>query len=358
METITVELATKKYDINIATGSLTQVGTQVRRLTQAEKVAIITDRNVDSLYGATVQQTLEQAQFAVTRIVLVPGEESKNLTVLQSVYEQLAAAGITRSDLVLTLGGGVVGDLGGLAAATFLRGVPYIQLPTSLLAQIDSSIGGKVAVDLAGGKNLVGCFYQPLGVFIDPDVLGTLPLRYLQDGMAEVIKYGCSLDAELFARLGSFTNAGELLANIEEVIITCCKLKAEIVARDEFDTGERMLLNFGHTVGHAVEKTYHYHTYTHGEGVSIGMVFLTKRTEKLGLTEAGTTVRLEQLLAQYQLPTTVQLTQEELLAAVQVDKKHQGQRLTLVVLEKIGKARLLQVPCSELTTYLGEEGNN
>ena len=254
MRTITVALGEKTYNIEIAAGLLDQIGAKARVLSQAVKAAIISDSNVDPLYGERLERSLAASGFEVTRIVFAAGEQSKNLTVLGQVYDELARAGLTRSDLILTLGGGVPGDLGGFAAATFLRGIDFIQVPTSLLAQIDSSVGGKVAIDLPSGKNLAGSFYQPKAVFIDPDLLKTLPLRFLHDGLAEAIKYGCIRDAGLFAQIAAVKSDKELLEQADSIIETCCNIKARIVEKDEFDTGERMLLNFGHTIGHAIEK--------------------------------------------------------------------------------------------------------
>ena len=353
MQKITVDLGEKKYDIKIEKGLLARVGEEVRGLSKAGKVAVITDANVDALYGAVLQQSLEAESFAVNRIVVEAGEKSKTLEVLGEVYEQLAAFGITRGDLILTFGGGVPGDLGGFAAATFLRGVDFIQIPTSLLAQIDSSVGGKVAVDLPAGKNLVGSFYQPLGVLIDPDLLSTLPVRYLHDGLAEAIKYGCIRSSELFAKLEGISNDKELLADIGEVIYACCEIKARIVEADEYDTGERMLLNFGHTLGHAVEKCYNYETYTHGEGVGIGMLLLTEQTERRGITQAGTAHRIKQILEHYSLPTEAVMAKDEMLKTIAMDKKKNGREITLVVLDKIGSGRLLKIAYEELPNYLG-----
>ena len=353
MQKIIVDLGENSYNIIIEDNSLAQCGKQIRQVTRATKAALISDSNVYSLYGELVRQSLEQVGLAVTPIVITPGESSKNLTTLGQVYDQLAAAALTRSDIVVTLGGGVVGDLGGLAAATYLRGVDFVQLPTSLLAQIDSSVGGKVAVDLAAGKNLVGAFYQPKLVLIDPTLLQTLPLRYLHDGLAEAIKYGCIGDAQLFALLQSIKSDAELLSCMEKIVAVCCAQKALVVEADEHDTGERMVLNFGHTIGHAVEKCFHYDKYTHGEAVGIGMVRITEQTEKLGLTPAGTASQIKALLEQFDLPTTAAVTAEDIVAVAALDKKKQGQQLTLVILRELGQAVLQKINCSELQKYVG-----
>lgn len=352
MQKLKVNLGINTYEIKIEAGLLAKVGQELRGLSKANKVAIITDTNVDKLYGETLQKSLEKAGFGVGRIVVAAGEKSKSLEVLGSVYGQMAGLGLTRSDLVVTLGGGVVGDLGGLAAATFLRGIDFVQVPTSLLAQIDSSVGGKVAIDLPAGKNLVGSFYQPKAVFIDPDLLFSLPKRYLHDGLAEAIKYGCICDKTMFLRLERICDDIELMEYIDEIIANCCRIKAGIVERDEHDTGERMLLNFGHTLGHAVEKCYDYGTYTHGEGVGLGMYLLTKQTEALGLTEKGTTQRIYQILQRYNLPVAVALDKTEVMKLVAKDKKNNGKKITIVVLDKIGAGRLLELDYDELDEYI------
>lgn len=353
MRTITVELGEKTYNIEIAAGLLDQIGAKARVLSQAVKAAIISDSNVDPLYGERLERSLAASEFEVTRIVFAAGEQSKNLTVLGQVYDELARAGLTRSDLILTLGGGVPGDLGGFAAATFLRGIDFIQVPTSLLAQIDSSVGGKVAIDLPSGKNLAGSFYQPKAVFIDPDLLKTLPLRFLHDGLAEAIKYGCIRDAGLFAQIAAVKSDQELLEQADSIIETCCNIKARIVEKDEFDTGERMLLNFGHTIGHAIEKCCGLTTYTHGEGVGIGMVQMTRQTEKLGLTAAGTAEELSRVLKKFALPVTAVFDAQEILQAMALDKKKSGKKINLVIIEKIGVGRLHKIDWQDIPAYIG-----
>ena len=349
MRTVHVDLGSKSYNIEIERGLLPYVGAKIKTLLpKAEKIAIITDSHVGPLYASLLQKSL----VAVAVLTFPAGEESRNLKTLGSLYGGLAEAGLTRSDAVVALGGGVTGDMGGLAAATFLRGIAFIQVPTSLLATVDSSVGGKVAIDLPGGKNLVGAFYQPKAVFIDPDLLKTLPVRYLHDGLAEVIKYGCIMDKELFMRLEKIQNDTELLTRADEIIETCCNIKARIVEHDEFDTGERMLLNFGHTLGHAVEKTFRFDKYSHGEGVGIGMVLLTRRSEKLGLTESGVADRIAALLQKFHLPVTVDMQQEDFLQAIALDKKKRGSHLTLILVKNIGESFLQKVEFRELTQYL------
>ena len=353
MRIVHVDLESKSYNIEIERGLLFHVGGKIKTLLpKAEKIAIITDSNVGPLYAPLLQESLEKEGLTVTVLTFPAGEESKNLQTLGVLYDGLAEAGLTRSDAVVALGGGVTGDMGGLAAATFLRGVAFIQIPTSLLATVDSSVGGKVAIDLSGGKNLVGAFYQPRAVFIDPDLLKTLPVRFLHDGLAEVIKYGCIMDRALFMALEKIQSDAELLAQSDDIIETCCNIKARIVEHDEFDTGERMLLNFGHTLGHAVEKTFRFDRYSHGEGVGIGMVLLTRRSEKLGLTDGGTADRIAALLQKFRLPIVADMRQEDFLEAIALDKKKRGSHLTLILLKRIGESFLQKVEFGKLTQYL------
>ena len=334
MRNVHVELGSKSYDIVIDRGLLPHVGSRIKTLLpKAEKIAVVTDSNVGPLYASLLRESLENAGFSVAMLIFTAGETSKNLQTLGTLYDGLATAGLTRSDALIALGGGVTGDMGGLAAATFLRGIPFIQIPTSLLATVDSSVGGKVAVDLSGG-------------------LKTLPVRYLHDGLAEVIKYGCIMDKELFVMLEKIQSDEELLTHVDEIIEICCNIKARIVEHDEFDTGERMLLNFGHTLGHAVEKTFHFDRYSHGEGVGIGMVLLTRQSEELGLTERGTADRIAALLQKFQLPIAVDMRRDDFLQAIALDKKKRGSHLTLILLKEIGNSFLQNVAFHELTRYL------
>lgn len=353
MKEIQVALGEKSYWIKIAAGLLAAAGDEIRRvLLQTEKIAVITDSNVAPLYGERLRKSLEMAGFSVTVWEFPAGEESKNLAVLGRLYEGLAAAGLTRSDAIVALGGGVTGDMAGLAAATYLRGIAFIQIPSSLLAAVDSSVGGKVAVDLPQGKNLVGAFYQPKLVLIDPELLYTLPPRFLHDGLAEVIKYGCIRDTGLFTCLEQLPGDAALLAQAEEIIAACCTIKARIVAQDEFDTGERMLLNFGHTLGHAVEKAFHYDTYSHGEAVGLGMVLLTSQAEKLGLTDPGTAAKIAALLQKFSLPVEITLPREEFIKTIALDKKKRGSQLTLVLIKDIGEGYLHTIENRDLPNYL------
>lgn len=351
MKEIHINLGKDSYDIHIEDGLLNRVGPYVQAVTKAKTLGVISDTTIDRLYGDRLEKVLTDAGFIVRRIVFPAGEESKSLAMLGNLYQQMSDAGLTRSDAVITFGGGVVGDLGGFAAATFLRGLPFIQIPTTIIAQVDSSVGGKVAIDLPSGKNQAGAFYQPKAVLIDPELLQTLPKRFIHDGLGEVIKYGCIRDAKLFDLLASL-NDDTLAPHWEEIIETCCAIKAHIVEHDVYDLGERMLLNFGHTIGHAIERFYGYGHYTHGEGVAAGMAMLTGVTEAMGITAKGTTERIRKVLRQYDLPTDVSATREDLLPYIGNDKKKRGHSLTFIVIDDIGHSRLLTVDDADVPRYI------
>ena len=336
MKKLRVNIPGKEYDILIEKGQLDQVGELVSQLRQNCKIAVISDSNVLPLYGERVRLSLERAGFEVYIIEIPAGEASKSVEMLNSLYSRMIVAGITRTDLIVALGGGVVGDLVGFAAATLFRGIDFIQIPTTLLAQVDSSVGGKVAINLPEGKNLVGAFYQPKMVIIDTDTLQTLPPRVFADGCAEVIKYGAIWDRELLETLENIANNDDLFEMIDEIVYTCCDIKRAVVENDEFDTGERMILNFGHTFGHAIEKHYNYGTYTHGEAVAIGMVMECEFGEKIGITPPGTAVRMENILTKFNLPIKVNIDADALTSGVSTDKKGEGKMINLILLREIG----------------------
>lgn len=347
MKTVHVETGIP-YDIFIERGILDSCGKYVRQVSNARKVTVISDSNVAALYKWRVMNSLSQEGFEVTAHVFQAGEESKNLNTIAEMYNTLANFGMTRKDIVVALGGGVTGDMAGFAAATYLRGIDFIQIPTSLLAQVDSSVGGKTGVDIAQGKNLVGAFHQPKAVLIDPDTLNTLPDLYVRDGMAEVIKYGCIKDAEFFDNLEN-TNA---LEHIEDVIEVCVSIKRDVVSRDEREAGERMLLNFGHTLGHSIEKLYDFKGISHGMAVAIGMVLISRASEKQGITEIGTTDRIIMLCEKYGLPTSDKATFAEMANAAQSDKKTAGGAINLVLLRKIGDSFTKKIELDKLEEFI------
>ena len=349
---MTVDLKEHSYPIYIERGILKEAAERIAEVYQGSKIMIISDDRVYSYYGEALKKNLSE-KYECAETVIPHGEPSKAFETLPGVYSSLLEAKISRTDLIVALGGGVVGDLAGFVAATFLRGIKFVQIPTSILAQVDSSVGGKVAVDLPQGKNLVGAFYQPKAVFIDTDLLATLSTRFLHDGLAEAIKYGCIKDAALFEKIAGYADDAALLADIDSVVATCCAIKARIVEQDEFDTGLRMLLNFGHTLGHAVEQHFGYSCFTHGEGVAIGMYQLTKRTEELGMTAKGSAERIKSVLEKYNLPLTAGVEKAQLLDTMARDKKKNGNSITLIILQQIGEGVLQKVDWRQVPRYLG-----
>ncbi|MDW8800436.1 3-dehydroquinate synthase [Clostridium sp. A1-XYC3] len=348
-----IELKENSYSIYIERNIFNKVGDYLDEHYKNRKIAIITDNNLEKLYGKNFKEILEKRGFNTKIISVKPGEESKSIDTLKEIYEKLSNFRLGREDLIIALGGGVVGDLGGFAASTYLRGVPYIQIPTSLLAQVDSSIGGKVAVDLPWGKNLIGSFYHPRAVFIDPELLKTLHKRFFHDGLAEVIKYGCIRDESIIFQLLNFKDDKELLDNIDTLILKCCSIKKSVVELDEKDFGDRMLLNFGHTLGHAVEKYFSYKEYTHGEAVAIGMAEITRKSEKLQITEKGSSKLVEEVLEKYELPYKAPLMdREEIFKAIALDKKNSGENINLILLRKMGEGMIRKVKVDELEKYI------
>ncbi len=352
MITLNVKLPLKQYPIYIEKGLMKNIGEHIRKIYKNKKIVIITDENVSRIYEEEVTLDLKKNGFIPYTIKIKPGEKSKSLSNAEKIYEDLLELEITRKDMIVALGGGVVGDLAGFVASTFLRGIPFIQIPTSLLAQIDSSVGGKVAVNLSKGKNLVGSFYHPEAVFIDPNVLSTLEKRFFHDGIAEAIKYGCIKDEKLFYKLYYYTKE-ELWDHIEEIIYTCCKIKGKIVEKDEKDTGGRMLLNFGHTIGHAVEKYFHYETYTHGEAVAIGMYTITQKSEEIGQTEKGTSGFIKKILEKYNLSHALpKVDKNKIIETVKVDKKRDIDHIHIILLNEIGDGFIKKIKKEDFYQYV------
>ena len=353
MKTLTVDLPGRAYDIRIQRGLLDQAGAHIRAvLPRASRLFVVTDTNVLPLYHARVRDALREVGFQTQACAVPAGEASKSAGQLSDLWERMMAFGLTRTDAVVALGGGVVGDLAGFAAATVLRGVDFIQIPTTLLAQVDSSVGGKVAIDLQAGKNLAGAFWQPKLVLMDPDTLDTLDDRTFADGMAEVLKYGCIFDRAFFDLLAGRPSRGALMADIESILYTCCDLKHSVVVRDERDTGERMLLNFGHTLGHAYELAGHYETWTHGQAVAAGMVLAARLGVALGVTPAEVPGQVEAAVAALGLPTRIDCTHADYAAAIGLDKKGAGEDITLILLEALGRAIPHKMPKAELLKLL------
>ncbi len=346
MKVISVN-ASRKYDVIIGSGLLPALGRYVNDLKKAGKAAIISDSNVWPYYGSIAEQSLQSAGFETFSYVFPAGESSKTAETYLSILNFLAQNQFTRSDVIIALGGGVVGDMAGFAASTYLRGVTYIQVPTSLLAMVDSSVGGKTAIDLPAGKNLVGAFYQPSLVLCDTDTLNTLPAEIFRDGCAEVIKYGILYDSTLF----DYLSATGLSFDREGVISRCVVLKADAVNADEFDTGARQKLNLGHTIGHSIEALSSF-TVSHGQAVAIGTAIITKAAEKNSFCNHTVTDRVLEALHKFSLPTCTNYSAEELYTHALSDKKRSRGAVNLIIPREIGNCTIQSMPVSNLQTFI------
>lgn len=349
MKTVSVHTA-KHYDVHIGSGLLISLGRLLKPLTKAAKVAVISDSNVWPLYGEIVVAALTDSGFEVCSHVFPAGEESKNGQTYLSLLEFMAQEQLTRTDCVVALGGGVVGDITGFAAATYLRGIDYVQVPTTVLAAVDSSVGGKTAIDLQVGKNLAGAFYQPIAVVCDTDTLTTLPRRIFKDGCAEVIKYGVLYDPMLFAHL----QERGLDFDLTETIARCVELKRDVVTADEFDHGKRQMLNLGHTVGHGIEAESNFGI-SHGQAVAAGMAIVARAAAKRGLCDPSAASVIENVLKKFDLPIDTAFTAEQLYKAALSDKKRNGSTVNLIVPNAIGSCSILATHIDDLKAFI-EEG--
>lgn len=331
------------YTVTIGPGLLKDCGPRLRAIMNPCRMAVVTDNTVAPLYLDTVLQSLAASGFDAFSVTFPAGEGSKNFTTLSAILERLAAERLTRSDCVIALGGGVVGDMAGFAAACYLRGIRYVQMPTTLLAAVDSSVGGKTAIDLAAGKNLAGAFLQPAAVLCDTDCLKTLPPEIFADGAAEAVKTGVLTSPELFALFES----GNLTAMPEEAIAQCVAYKAGVVERDEREQGERKLLNLGHTIGHAIEKCSGYRI-PHGHAVAAGLAIMARSAERQGMTEEPIADRICACLKAQNLPVVTEYPPAMLAEAAGADKKRSGDEITIIVPRKIGRCALEKMPVSGL----------
>jgi 3-dehydroquinate synthase len=342
MRTVSVKLGNRSYAIRIAPGFLQKLGDECARLKLGARCAIITDTNVGKKFAKPIYESLVKAGFEPILVTVPAGEKSKRISVVENCYDQLAAHRLERKSFIVALGGGVVGDLAGFVAATYLRGIDFVQVPTTLLAQVDSSVGGKTGVNLKAGKNLVGAFYQPRLVLCDLDTLKTFPEREFRAGLAEVVKYGIIYDAKLFERLER--DLPKILKRdsktLAETIARCCEIKAEVVSQDETETGLRAILNFGHTIGHAIENSSGYGKFLHGEAISIGQVAAAKLSQKILGLSSDDVVRIEKLFVRAGLPTQIKLNsaqRKKFFAAMKLDKKVTAGEIKFVLAERIGK---------------------
>lgn len=358
MESVQVDLGLRSYDIRIGTDCLSRLGDRMAMSGQAQHAILITDENVEKPYAEAVATGMTEAGMEVDLAIVPAGEATKSVDMAADLWGKLLDLGTDRRTRIVAIGGGVVGDLAGFVASTFARGLNFIQVPTTLLAQVDSSVGGKVGINLPQAKNMVGSFWQPKLVWIDTAVLASLPDREYRSGLAEVVKYGVILDEEFFAWLEAHVD--ELNARDDEalryVVARCCRLKADVVEQDEHETsGLRAVLNYGHTFAHAFEAVAGYGTLTHGEAVSIGMVCAMRLAEIQGRVDASVTTRQQELLTALQLPIEVpDLDGDTLLAAMQKDKKTVEGRLRFVLPDRLGHVELVpDVPHQQVTAVLG-----
>ncbi len=359
MRNVQVPLGDRSYAIKVGGGLLSRLGLVCARLRLGPRCAVITDSNVGKHFAKAALKSLAASGFEAVLITVPAGEKSKCLAVVEDCHDQLAAQRLERKSFIVALGGGVVGDLAGFVAATYLRGIPFVQVPTTLLAQVDSSVGGKTGVNLKAGKNLVGAFYQPQLVLCDLDTLKTLPKREYVSGLAEVVKYGVICDPILFAQLER--SLPKLLQRdvptLRSVVARCCEIKADVVGQDETESGLRAILNFGHTIGHAIENSSGYGKFLHGEAVSIGQVAAARLSQKILGLPSGDAGRIEKLFVQAGLPVKIKLDaarRKKLFAAMKLDKKVSGGEIKFVLAKKIGQVVWGQkVPSGMIDEILG-----
>jgi len=358
---VDVNLGSRSYRIVVASGALQSVGERLRELRLGSRAALVSDGAIMRLYGKTVVASLESAGFTVTTIDVPEGEAAKTLAVAEHCWDRLLTAGLDRTSTVLALGGGAVGDVAGFAAATYMRGINFIQLPTTVLAQVDASIGGKTAIDHPLGKNMIGAFHQPRLVVVDPAVARTLPEREFRSGLAEIVKHGIVLDADYFAELERDLAplAARDLGVLERIIGGSCRLKASVVERDEREAELRHVLNYGHTIGHALEAATGYTRYAHGEAVSLGIVAEARLARRLGIADDETTTRQERMLETLGLPVRApSIDVEPIVSAMGRDKKAKDGRVPFVLAPRIGAFRIVyDVPTSDIRAVIASLGS-
>jgi len=353
---VDVNLGSRSYRIVVASGALQSVGQRLRELRLGSRAALVSDGAIMRLYGKTVVTSLEAEGFTVTTIEVPEGEAAKTLAVAEHCWDQLLTAGLDRTSTVMALGGGAVGDVAGFAAATYMRGINFVQLPTTVLAQVDASIGGKTAIDHPLGKNMIGAFHQPRLVVVDPAVARTLPEREFRSGLAEIVKHGIVLDADYFAELERDLAplAARDLGVLERIIGGSCRLKASVVERDEREAELRHVLNYGHTIGHALEAATGYARYAHGEAVSLGIVAEARLARRLGIADDETTARQERMLETLGLPVRApSIDVEPIVSAMARDKKAKDGRVPFVLAPRIGAFRIVyDIPTAEVRAVI------
>ncbi len=343
MNTINVKTS-KPYEVRVGKGLLKNIAREISDIKKPGKCIIISDDIVFSLYGEAVKTALGEAGYTVYEAVFPHGEESKNMETALSLLTACFEAGLTRSDFAIALGGGIVGDVCGFVSSIYLRGIDFIQIPTTLLAVIDSSVGGQTGVNPDYGKNLIGAFHQPVRVICDTDTFSTLPYDIYTAGICEALKYGVIRDKDLFYAIGN--------ADIEDIVFRCVGIKADIVENDEFDHGERQLLNFGHTFGHSIEALSDFKI-SHGHAVGLGMLVITRACEKAGLCESGVCAEIKKALNAFEIDTNITYSAKELASYAMSDKKRKGNKITLVIPEKLGKCVLHTISTDDLEEFIG-----
>ena len=361
MEKLYVGLGKNSYDILIGENYFERFPEYIGEVYNGKKLFVITDSNVDRIYKNEYERMFRGFDYKI--FVLQAGEKHKHIGIMPGIYSAMVNAGLTRKDIVVAFGGGVVGDIAGFAAASYMRGIGFIQIPTTIVSQVDSSVGGKVGVDLPEGKNLVGAFHQPKLVLIDNYFLNTLTDRYFYDGFAEIVKYGCIYDKKFFDKLVKIVekvgvsqddeNYGQqlrkhLMKHVNELVYRSCEIKKEVVEKDEKENNLRMILNFGHTIGHAIEQFTNYEKYCHGEAVSAGMVDITKIGEKKGFTKKGETIKIEKLLRALNLPTEIEYPEDEISEIMKRDKKSTSDGINFVILKEIGEVEIRKMGEKEI----------
>jgi len=355
MKILKLNLKHKTVPIEIENGLFQKAAQRIKELFGNRKIMLVTDSNAGPIYADKLLTQLRDLSIETGMYTVPAGESSKSHDQLLKIYDAFARFGLTRRDIVTVVGGGVTGDLAGYAASTWLRGTGLVHIPTSLIAMVDSSIGGKVAVNIPHGKNLVGSFYHPEIVLIDPLLLETMPDKYFFDGIAEVIKYGLISDENLFEMLEGLKNRESIMEHIEEIIFKCCDIKINVVEQDETENGLRMILNFGHTFGHAIEKVFGYEKFTHGEAISMGMVYISELSEKLGFCSPELPKRIRSVLAQYGLPADLpEMDNKAVIDAVLVDKKARTNDINLVLIKKPGTVFIKKFPKEQIGGMVNE----
>ncbi len=339
MQKITVNVK-PSYEVVIGNNILKDIGTNIRKITKADKAFVISDSNVYPLYGEKLKHSLEEAGFVVESYSFLAGENSKTLATVEEILETMVRNKISHSDIIIALGGGIVGDVAGFCSATYLRGIPFVQIPTTVLAAVDSSVGGKTGVNLSSGKNLVGAFNQPKLVLCDLNTFDTLSEEIVKDGLCEVIKYGCILDENLFNNLLK----GEFRNNVEDVIARCVQLKAEVVKDDEFDKGIRQILNFGHTIAHSIEALSNF-SVPHGRAVAIGMYMIEKSNNPKNAE------KIKEILSVYDIDIKCDYSAKDLADKATSDKKVRSGKLNLILLDQIGSAKIVPIELDKIEKF-------